>query len=69
MATSSTTDFQALAAEVVRRHSTSSRVPSRWSLRARWRGRRYRQRLIEAPLERLNQAVAEAEKSKPGHLA
>jgi hypothetical protein len=61
MPSSRTAEVQALAVEVVRRHSHPPSVPSRWDLLARWRQRRYQSQLVEAPLQQLRQAVARAE--------
>jgi hypothetical protein len=57
--------MQALATEVLRRHSRTPVIPGRWDLVARWRRRRYERRLADAPLEQLRQAIATVEHGIP----
>ena len=61
MLRSGTAELQALATEVVRRHSDGLGVPGRWDLLARWRQRRYERRLADAPAHQLRQAIASVE--------
>jgi hypothetical protein len=60
---SRTSDIQALAIEVVRRHSLPPEIPARWDVFSRWRQRRYEMQLVNVPLQQLRQAVASAESS------
>jgi hypothetical protein len=64
-----TVDIQALAAEVVRRHSTPGAPLGRWDILARWRRRRYQALLVDAPLQQLRPAVARAERARISRAA
>ena len=61
MPRSDTAEIQALAIEVLRRHSDGLGIPGRWDLLARWRKRRYERQLADAPLHQLRQAIATVE--------
>ena len=65
MPRSDTAEMQALATEVVRRHSRNPVIPGRWDLLARWRRRRYERQLADAPLQQLRQAIATVERGIP----